>query len=273
MSAPQILYGLSNEDYHASEGESKSQLATMAVSPLNYFRMNRDPNRPARAETTGQRAGTLLHTLVLEPDTFPERYAIGPDVSRATKAWKEWEAELSRGITPIKPDEYQEALAQAKSLREHGEFAQLLAHGKAEVSIYWTDEDTGLRCRCRPDWMHETPDGWILPDVKTGPAAPHYFKSQVARLTYHGQAAFYSAGVEAATGKPVLGFVFGVVETTYPYLSGCYLLDDDSLAAGQRWYRRQLDRVAECESKGEWPGYEGVQLLSLPAWAMEDGEA
>lgn len=264
-----LVRGLSNASYHGHPSLSKSQLADFLVCPANYYGLHLDPNRPPRdGETAGQRAGTLLHTLVLEPETFNERYAIGPDVNRNTKLWKEFAVARSARLTLLKPDEYAEGLMQAKSLRRHKEVAELLESGQAETSVFWTDHDTGLPLRCRPDWLHETPEGWIVLDLKTGPAAPWAFSSQCSRMTYQVQDAFYSDGIAQATGKPVIAFVFGVIETSQPFISMCGVLDDDSRTAARKTYREALARFAECKAKDEWPGFEGVQLLRLPAYAL-----
>lgn len=266
---PHVVRGLSNAEYHAHPALSKSQLADFVVCPANYFGLHLSPDRPAREETGGQRAGTLLHTLVLEPDTFAERYAIGPDVNRNTKEWKAFAAALPADVTALKPDEYDEGLKQAESLRRHADIADLLSSGEAETSIFWTDPITGLPCRCRPDWLHETPEGWIVLDLKTGPADPRTFGLQVARMSYDVQDAFYSEGIQIATDKPVIAFLFGVVETAPPFLSMCGLINDQGRESGKRKTRKALNAFARCKANNEWPGYEGVQLLTLPTNALD----
>ena len=265
-----LVRGLSNADYHARPELSKSRLPDFMVVPANYYGLYLDPNRPpSSAETIGQRAGTLLHTLALEPETFDERYAIGPSVNRNTKEWKSFEASLPQGVTALKSGEYNEGRMQAESLRRHSEIGELLSSGFAEASIFWVDAETGVRCRCRPDWLHETPEGWIVLDLKTGPAAPWAFGSQVARMSYEVQDAFYSEGISIATGKPVIAFVFGVVETSSPCLSMCGMIDEAGRESGQRKTRKALQDFARCVEKNEWPGYEGVQSISLPRYALD----
>jgi len=265
-----LVYDLSNSDYHALPSISSSGLRDFGVSPANYYALHLAPDRPEDVETVGQRAGTLLHTLVLEPLTFPERYAVGPDVSRATKAWKEWAESITDGRTIIKESEVMEGRYQAASLRAHPEVSQALENGRAEVSAFWTDPETGVECRCRPDWVYDCGDaGVILLDVKTGPANPRDFARQVARMGYDIQAEMYSEGYAIAGGRPVLAFVFAVVETTYPYLSSCCVLDEESRQSGRVKYRRLLNQYAQCLRSGQWPGWEGVQEISVPRYAIE----
>ena len=268
-----IVHGLSNAAYHAHPSLSKSQLADFLACPAKYYGLHVDPDRRHRAaETSGQRSGTLLHTLVLEPDTFNDRYAIGPNVSRNTKEWRAWESTLRPGVTALKADEFEEGRLQAESLRRHEEVAELLSSGIAEASIFWTDEETGIQCRCRPDWLHETPHGWIVLDLKTGPVQPWAFGSQIARMTYDVQEAFYTEGVEKATGNPVLAFLFGVVETTEPFISMCGVIDDVGRESGKIKTRDALRSFAKCRENNEWPGFSGVQVIRLPAWSLAEQE-
>jgi hypothetical protein len=40
------------------------------------------------------------------------------------------------------------------------------------------------------------------------------------------------------------------------------------MACGRNQCRRLLNRVAQCQKRNEWPSYaDGVQMLSMPAWA------
>ena len=88
--------------------------------------------------------------------------------------------------------------------------------------MFCEDEETGLWLRVRPDWIHELPEGLIVLDVKTCDQRPHAFAAQCNKNTYHVQDAMYSDVIQKATGKPVLAFLFGGVDTNTPYLSACY---------------------------------------------------
>lgn len=265
-----LVYGLSNDLYHRQLARSKSQLSDFLVCPANYYGLHEAPNRPIREETPSMRAGTLCHNLVLEPHTFNDCYAIGPAAARNTKEWKSWEACQTPGKVLIKPDEFQAAQAMANSLRSHTEIADLLASGQPEVSAFWRDEGTGLALRCRPDWIHETGEGWIILDVKTTSDSVNAsgFSRTCAKYGYGLQNALYSEGLAKATGKPVVAFLFAVVSSSYPYLSSCCMLDDDSLAASDALYRKTIQDFAQCKARNDWPGYSGVQVIRLPAYAL-----
>jgi Fic family protein len=39
------------------------------------------------------------------------------------------------------------------SISHHEGASRLLRHGMAEMSGFWTDHDSGIHCKCRPDWL------------------------------------------------------------------------------------------------------------------------
>lgn len=267
-----VQHGLSIDAYHGMEGASKTVLDSVAKSPAIAYARHLDPNRPAAEQKSGQLEGELAHCAILEPDEFSKRYAVGPDVIRSTKVWKEFEAN-NAGKKCIKPGEYEAAMRQGESVRRLPEIRDALATGHPEVSAFWIDPETSVKCRCRPDWVHPCGDaGSILMDVKTySDASPSEFRRQVARKRYHVQDAFYSDGFQRASGLEVLAFVFVAVETEYPYAANALMLDDLAKTTGRDLYRRDLDTYAECLRTGEWPGYSNqIEIISLPNWAISN---
>lgn len=262
-----VIHGLSNESYHSSPGISKSGLDDMDP-PARYYALHLDPNRPERAQTAAQRVGTLAHCAILEPEQFAKRYAVGPDCSRATKVWKEWEASLAPGVEAIKPDEAAVAWAQRESVLKLPGMAEILGAGKAEVSAFWEDSYTGVLCRCRPDFAA----GDTLIDLKTvGRGDSFGFQRQAPKLNYHVQDAFYTWGYSVASGQQAQDFWFLTVETEFPYLVSRHRLPVEAKSEGILQVRKKLDLYAECLRKNEWPGYPGeIQTVNWPAWALTE---
>lgn len=286
---PGIVHGLDIDAYHAMEPISKSGLDSIDLSSAIFFARHRDPNRPPARERAGQLEGNLAHCAILEADQFEKRYAIvpesaprrpteaqwnakkpSPDSVMAMQWWSEFN-ERTNGATIITHDQYEAALRQAVSVRALPEVGDALASGKPEVSAFWIDEETGVECRCRPDWVHPVgEESVLLLDVKTySIASASEFRRQVARKRYDVQAAYYSDGYEKASGKTVLGFIFLAVETEWPFAANAFMLDDESLESGRQKYRANLRTYAECLRTGKWPGYSaGIDVIRLPSWAL-----
>lgn len=188
-------------------------------------------------------------------------------------AYAEWDA--ARGGRSV-IDSGDLALAQAMrdAVMAHPMAGKLFAagSGEAELSAYWQDPETGLTCRCRPDWWRT--DG-VLVDLKTAEdASPEGFEKSILNYRYHVQAAFYLDGARAAVNTfppidPPDHFVFVVVEKTPPHAVAVYRLDDDAIEIGRREYQRDLATAAECVRTGVWPAYgDTIMRASLPEWAL-----
>jgi len=290
LSIPRIIHGLTIEQYHGGPGISKSGLDDISRSPAHYYALHLDPRRPPEKERAGQLEGNLAHCAVLEPGEFTRRYITLPpdapprptDAMRNAKAPSEssvarvawWDAfgAAAAGKQIISSEQYEVAMRQAESIRRLPEISAALAIGEPEASVYWTDPDTGVLCRCRPDWAHPVGEtGVILIDVKTfSSASPEEFRRQVARKRYHVQDAWYRDGYQVASGREVLAFIFATVETEWPYAASALCIDADGVQQGRRDYRRDVNRYAKCMGANEWPGYEGIAEVSLPRWALED---
>lgn len=291
IDAPCTIDGQDIEAYHRGPGISKTGLDHVACSPATFYALHLDPARPAEKERAGQLEGQLAHCAILEPAEFDQRYAVLPaDAPRrptdaqwnakkpsaesveAMEWWTAWN-KSSAGRTIITHAQRETALRQAESVRRLPDVAEALAAGRPEVSAYWVDRDTGVLCRCRPDWVHPAGDnGVILLDVKTySDASPAEFARQIARKRYHVQDAFYSDGFARASGLEVLAFVFVAVETEWPYAASAVMLDAPSKAQGMQQVRRDLSTYAACLASNEWPGHgTGIHQVSLPAWALTD---
>lgn len=272
MTEPGIYLDLSNEDYHAGPGISNTGLGDILQSPKHYYARHHHPSRPKRKQTGPQEDGHIAHCAVLEPDEFTNRYVIGPDVNRNTKAWKEF-CQVHGDKTVIKVEQYNRAMIQRDNAWAIPEVAKALSSGNPEVSAYAIDPETGVLCRVRPDWVHDVDDSnVILLDAKTYTnAEPWEFRNQIARMNYHRQAAYYSDIYKHASGKNVIAFIFLSIEMPWPHACSASMLDDRSLLSGLLQYQRALKLYAECKAKDEWPGYsKNIEIVSLPEWAQEE---
>ncbi|EER8475121.1 exodeoxyribonuclease VIII [Escherichia coli] len=266
---PGIYYGISNENYHAGPGVSKSQLDDIADTPALYLWRKNAPVDTTKTKTLD--LGTAFHCRVLEPEEFSNRFIVAPEFNRRTNAGKEEEKAFlmecaSTGKTVITAEEGRkiELMYQSVMALPLGQWL-VESDGHAESSIYWEDPETGILCRCRPDKI--IPEfHWIM-DVKTT-ADIQRFKTAYYDYRYHVQDAFYSDGYEAQFGvQPT--FVFLVASTTIEcgrYPVEIFMMGEEAKLAGQLEYHRNLRTLADCLNTDEWPA---IKTLSLPRWAKE----
>jgi len=259
------IRGLPIAEYHARDELSKHDLDQIHRS-VSHFLVNRIM---PHEETTAMRMGSATHAMILTPDEYEATYIHAPDVDRRTREgkdiWREFE-EKARGKIIIGEKDMLCAAAMADAVLNHPIASRLLRDGEAENSLFWKDKTSGIRCKCRPDYLRV--DGLVVDLKTTADASEYAFLKSVLRYRYHVQAALYLAGVEAVEGK-VDDFVIVAVEKEEPYAVAIYRLDEFFLADGKRLYEDALAKYAEYLNHPDpWAGYpKEIQELHLPGWA------
>lgn len=257
--------GMPATDYHKIEALSASGAKLLLRSPAHYLAARNTPREPSAA----MRLGTIVHGLILEPDTFRDQFAVMPKFDKRTTIGKKAAEEFEQNnVDKIVIDEYthERATAIATSVLKHPVVTQHLRGGNAEVTMLW--DQYGVPCKARYDYM----TGSAIFDVKTcQDASPEGFSRQIANFQYHLQAAHYAAGFREVVGWDLDRFVFIAVETEAPYATGVYTLDARSLQSG----RLLMERAAEAYKKAlehatDMPAVYSPDVveISVPAWAQ-----
>jgi len=251
---------MSNAEYHRHPAISKSGLDQIAKSPA-HFQLYR--NTP-KESTTDMDIGTAFHSLLLEPEKFDSDILVCDASTRSTKIYKDLSA-ANPDKTIIMRDEKIMLDGMRKSFEANTTVNGLLGSSLVEKSFFWTDKETGVECRCRPDIIF---NGHILIDLKSTRDARGFSRS-AAEYRLHVQSAFYMTGFQAVTGVSPKEFLFITVEKSAPHGVITYRADDSFLKSGFEAMRRDLNLYAACLKTDIWPCYpESIQDLKLPVWAV-----
>jgi hypothetical protein len=259
------IHSITNEQYHQSEGISRSVLWTFKELPQKYWYqyLSGDYERPKESEA--YLIGNLVHTALLEPHLMGEQYYEMPKVNRTTKQGKlDYEAAMaeSGGRTLVNEPQMRQGLDMVSSLISEQLVTDVISGAQFEKSIYWRDQETGIMCKCRPDIWNDP----LCGDLKTtDDASPRGFQLSAVKYGYFLQAAMLYEGLKSI-GMPFEKFLFICVEKKKPYPVGMYLLDDEALQYGLDLFHSLLRRFAVCQINNEWSGY-GVQSLTAPKYA------
>lgn len=273
-----VYTDLPAEDYHAqTDWLSWSRMKNL-VPPLTpaHFKAALAAPQPRKRHLD---LGKVVHQLVLgEGDQFAVVQALNKqkepydaDGYTTVSAQRHRDALYEHGLIPILRHELDTAIAMADAVGRHEAASILLGNGLPEVSLFWVDPGTGVKCRARLDWLPDPVDGrrLIVPDLKTADsAAPSEFAKAAARHGYFGQQEHYKDGIRACGLDADPAFLFVVVEKDTPHL-----VSVDQIAGTEdiRLARRIVDHCrrlyADCTENDRWPGYgEGVHDLELPSW-------
>lgn len=253
--------------YHNADlGWSKSSLDLVNKSMAHYFASQETP----KEQTDAMLLGSAFHAAILQPSLYKSEYVLMPKIDRRTKAGKEeYQAFISesKGKTCIDSEQAATVEAMIKSVLEHPIASALFQNGEAEQSFFWIDETTGLKCKCRPDFLRH--DKLVVDLKTTSDASYNAFQRTIYSYRYHVQGAFFLDGIETVTKEKHEEFILVAVETTSPYNVAVYRLDSESIAAGANAYRANLHTVkTHVKTKNAWPGYPAiVQDMILPPWA------
>lgn len=276
---PGIYFDITDDDYHAGVGISKSGLDKIHRSPAHYLASKQCKEEP----TAAMILGSAVHAAVLQPDLFTALYTTEPDgINKRTKEGKEeYAAFLAENIGKriLSRNDYNIALSIRDVVSSHPKASELI-HPKGietffESSIYWYDDfllrEMGLPedfdlCKCRPDLLR---GDLVVVDLKTtSDARPAEFSRSVANFRYHVQQAYYSKGMRKILSSEPEKFYFLCAETKPPYAIAIYELDKEAVSAGYSAAYDDLKTYFRCKHADEWPGYtEEIRTLQLPRWA------
>lgn len=266
---PNYLPGIklvSNDEYHASPGVSKTGLWTIHTKTPAHFMYGE------RKDSNAFSMGEAVHTAILEPHEFETRCMRGPADRRGNK-WKDAEAHAAHiGMTLLTEADYDAALLIRDAAHAHPIVQKITSGAMVETAGYAIDEQTGVLVKCKPDLYH--PGLALIGDLKSSvDGSADAFAKSIINYGYHFQEAMYSDVWQAAGGGEVAGFIFIVVEKTAPFLVSVFELEPRVVTAGHDAYRAALNKYADCEHGDVWPGYpETVQRLDAPEWFYRQQE-
>jgi hypothetical protein len=220
-------------------------------SPAHYLHAvtNPSPDTPALV------LGRAVHSLVLEPETFPALYTTSPFKDFRTKEAQAWRDSQTAAI--LTPSDWATVQAMANALLALPCLKDWLGDYQREVTKEW--EYRGLPCKGRLDLL--SPDGSHVVDIKTtADAYPAAFARSSVNYGYDFQGAFYSLPTAATR------VTFIAIEKEPPFATGVYTMSPAFLALGRQKVDRAIDILQACLAHNHFPAY-GESTLEAPQWA------
>jgi len=236
--------------------------------------------------------GKLVHMAVLEPARLDNFKLLPTHIKK--RSGKDYDALCQQfpDFTWLPPSEWKKTEKQIRECKliqavakANPIAADLLDRGKREVSMIWTDPESGVRCKGRMDLFAN-----FIADVKTTSLTMIYPIARSGyRYGYHIQSAMYTDGATLLSGgipeKNPIPFWFLFFESARPHLLSVYnghsALDerqnneptpDGYLQQGRRQYKDALRTVASCMERGKWEGHpQDPQDMVIPRFAGWEG--
>ena len=258
--------GVRMSDYHSDRSRiSNSELSRLKESPKLYHQEY--VLGKAGKTTDAMLLGSMVHTMVLEPEKYLTEFNPVDSSKRDTKKFEQAVTD-NPDRTCVLLSQHNKVELIVNAILSHAEFATCMSMIdewsviEKRIDFDWQ----GTLCRCKPDLL--LPHNKLCVDLKTtADATPEGFAKSVASYGYHRQQAFYSEAIKQTYGEE-FRFLFAVVETSEPFNAAVYELDAASVDAGRQEINLLLDELERRTRDNDWtPEYsKGIVPLTLPRW-------
>ncbi|MEQ6436297.1 PD-(D/E)XK nuclease-like domain-containing protein [Comamonas sp. w2-DMI] len=261
----------SNREYHADVDIYSSTMLKKAIdSPATFIQGLLERYITKRSTDFG----SLMHALVLEPETVNDLVAIYPDEFTRAKESTLFK-EVNKGRFCLTLREFVQAQNLADKVLNQKfrgrPFHQFVAEGVAEESYYFTDPTTGLSCRTRLDLRH--PETTF--DLKTTRySEPDSFAKQAVDLHYDLSAYMYAlsrllyeiAHPEEYSSPTLKPFVLVSICTEAPHSVFFRPVSSTFMENGKKKYENALAIIKACSQVQAWPAMGGEIELDIAPW-------
>lgn len=273
MSDCTVYTGLSYEDYDKIDALRQSWLSRLADSPA-HLKWHLDHTEEESEESDALKFGGAFDTAVFFPEEFARQYVVMPKFDRRTKEGKASVAAFefdNTGKKFLSEREYQDVLAMARSVTQSKAAMSLLTNAEYQLTIVWTDDATGVRCKSRLDAYN----GPLLTpfDLKTTRCV-RAFRRSISDYGYHRQAAMYMEACKQA-GLDAEHFCFIAVDKIPPFPVKVLRLSDLDIKQAWESCKKLLRTYRNCMIDNVWPSYpDRIEDIALTEWErahlMED---
>lgn len=275
---------LTLDEYHAGPGLSRSPIWRFVTDGPGRFHWKREKGL-YDFESDPMRLGSAGHAALYEPDTFDTLFVVwnwaeaevaaemvdsrpkgwddakkaGKAPRRAGKAYDHFLARAkSAGLTVLTEEQHQKALLLRDYVSNQAGIRSLWSTGAPEVSMFWTDFESGQLLKSRPDWL-DFPRKRAV-DLKVagnlwnddGTLNEWRLMDKVKKQGIHVQfAMFQDAARELGEQIDELWILWVCVDDAPIAIPR--RLPEEAIDEGRRVYLDAVKRYAECERTGVWP--------------------
>jgi hypothetical protein len=270
-------------EYHArpewSHSQEESAIGDEGSWPLFYGQHVIDPPLYPRKANAALDAGTVAHAILTSPGSRDDVVAIIPDDvlnkdgHRKGKPWKDWSAENADRIQ-MKAEEFEPVRQMVRNVYAHPRGRWLMEHVlHTEYTLAWTDEETGLELRARPDFLVQWRSRVFVVDFKTTRCrTPRTFRKDIGKLGYHRQIAWYAEPVELFGYEVAPQGIFLTADKSPAHECRVYDLSERAVNLGHREnvaFRRALARRLDENDWTDPLSQEAIEM-DLERWAYEN---
>lgn len=256
---------LPNEQYHGlKEWESSSTIKNIQRSLEYYDFKKNETSKPGLPLEKGSALHYAMELLAENDslDGFDDTVMTFKGSTIPSKKYDEVKKEHPECI--VVPEQVKkDVLVMAEKAYQKSNHLGLFNRdeGVSEMSIFWIDPITGIKCKARPDYMRF--DVNLIIDYKTTKDNSETgYPKQVANYDYHLSAAFYIEAVKQVFGVNIIDFIHTAIASTAPFEVEFYALTENTILEGECKFR---DSLAKLKANDRSITFKDVEL---PRWAF-----
>lgn len=288
-----IYTDISIEDYHANKTHVSATQIKYAKTSLKHFDWYCS-GKLDKPQTSAMGFGNAFELALLsENKEFLERVAVRPEQDwidecmkiedyknpRNTNHYKALATEFeekNKGkyhIQETGPESFEVIEEMLSSCYQDTIIQTLIKNTEYQLSIFWTDPETGVKLKTRPDICKRKKN--VIVNLKTTlDGSPQGFNKDANKYDYYLQAAIEIRGC-LATGvlESLDKYYWLVVEKVPPYCATIYEFAELDIAAVMDNLDFLLNKIAKARAESKWPGYSdrsdnpyGVLTANIPLW-------
>ena len=187
------------------------------------------------------------------------------------------------GLDPVTEENYLKIQILKKHYEEYGGgiLKRIIKHSKREISLYHTDNSTGLNVKIRPDAMQFKENigvDAIISVKSSGIEDLRAFYYQAAKLHYDLSEGMYQEVASEVTGRDFNTTIMIMLQTVAPYAVAILVWSPEDIETGKHKYRTALEIAKESIDKNYYPGYDsfaesgnfGLIQMHLPQWNNQE---
>lgn len=286
-----IYTDISISDYHANRTHISATSIKMAKKSLALWKwMQTHPQE----EKLHYSFGNAFELALLDGGNFEKQVAILQSVLWEAQALEEkptlkkpkqsgrYQAEVSKFesanegkyiIPDVGPQSYECIECMLESCYKDSVIQKLIAGTEYQLSLFWTDQETGINLKTRPDICKRKKN--VIVNLKTiQDGSPQSFSRDLANYDYVLQAAIEIRGcLESGLMEQVDNYFWLVVEKEPPFNATLYEFDKSD----QQYSLDELDfllrKIKKAREENLYPGYGdrsdnmyGILTAQVPPW-------
>lgn len=280
----EIVYDLPWSDYCSAVAMNPSTLVTGlkpkgSLKSLKYTWDSADQRHEEEDEKapTGPLVwGRAAHCLLFEPDKFTSRFHCWPE-RRAGNEYKFFaQAARECGAEVLNLKQFASVVEAGKAFAQAEDVKPLICSGKAEVSLFTTEEIEGpdgelfdIQLKHRLDWINGTPN--VIVDLKsTRNMNARGFSRDFYGYNYDLKLGMYQRALEKLTGiKYPVSVV--LLEKKPPFDLAVMPVPNEVLERGAKKALGVLREMVQAIKTNKWPGKGSEEMvLDTPVWEMDE---